>query len=309
MPAPTAAELAAVFPQGSLVTDTADKLFYAQDVHSAGPEPLAVFRPASIDELAKGMKAAAAAGLMVVPRGGGMSYTRGYVADAPGALIVDLGRMNRVLSVDETDMTVTVEAGISWGELHAALKPKGLRTMHWGTLSGINASVGGGFSQNGLFWGAAQGTMAPSAICFEVVLADGTSFQTGSGFVRPFGPDITGLFACDSGAFGIKAHVTLPLVREAPAFAYGSFAFDTPTDAFAAMSEVARARAPAQQKGLARQVRLHGRKKAPEAGIDHRRGDRIGAHHVQPPHLALCKHLLESPVYIHWQRHIHAERQ
>ena len=242
MPAPTAAELAAVFPQGSLVTDTADKLFYAQDVHSAGPEPLAVFRPASIDELAKGMKAAAAAGLMVVPRGGGMSYTRGYVADAPGALIVDLGRMNRVLSVDETDMTVTVEAGISWGELHAALKPKGLRTMHWGTLSGINASVGGGFSQNGLFWGAAQGTMAPSAICFEVVLADGTRFQTGSGFVRPFGPDITGLFACDSGAFGIKAHVTLPLVREAPAFAYGSFAFDTPTDAFAAMSEVARAR-------------------------------------------------------------------
>ena len=63
-------------------------------------------------------------------------------------------------------------------------------------------TFGGGFSQNGLFWGAAQGTMAPSAICFEVVLADGTSFQTGSDFLRPFGPDITGIFAADCGALG-----------------------------------------------------------------------------------------------------------
>lgn len=237
-----AADLAAAFPAGALLTDRAECRYYAQDVHSPGPEPLAVFRPASIAELAQGLKAAAASGLAIVPRGGGMSYTRGYVADQPGALLVDLGRMNRVLAIDETDMTVTVEAGITWAELYAALKPKGLRTAHWGTLSGIRATVGGGMSQNGLFWGAGQGTMAPSAITFDVVLADGSIFTTGSGFLRPFGPDITGLFACDSGAFGVKAHVTLPLVRESAAFAYGSFAFDTPETAFAAMSEVARAR-------------------------------------------------------------------
>lgn len=236
--APTRLEDA--FPAGALITDPADCAFYAEDVHSEGPAPLAVFRPGDIDELAAGLAEAARRGLVIVPRGGGMSYTSGYVADAPGALIVDLGRMDRVLAIDAEDMLVTVEAGCSWAALHAALKPLGLRAPLWGTLSGVKATIGGGMSQNGLFWGAAQGTIAASAVRFRVVLADGRVVDTGSDFMRPFGPDVTGLFAADAGAFAIKAHVTLPLVREAEAFGYLSFAFDRAPQIFAAMSEVAR---------------------------------------------------------------------
>jgi FAD/FMN-containing dehydrogenase len=234
-------DLTSLFPAGTLITDPAECAFYAQDVHSTGPQPCAVFRPGSINELAAGMRAAHGEGLAVIPRGGGMSYTKGYVAPDAGALVVDLGRMDRILDVDPVDMLVTVEAGCTWASLHDALKPLGLRTPLWGTLSGIKATVGGGMSQNGLFWGAAHGTIAASAIRFEVVLADGTVLTTGSEFLRPYGPDLTGLFVADAGAFGIKAHVTLPLIREAEAFAYGSFAFDTPEQIFAAMSEVARA--------------------------------------------------------------------
>ena len=40
--------------------------------------------------------------------------------------------------------------------LYEALHPKGLRTPLWGTLSGLYASIGGGMSQNGLFWGARE---------------------------------------------------------------------------------------------------------------------------------------------------------
>jgi FAD/FMN-containing dehydrogenase len=234
-------DLTGLFPPGSLVTDPVDRAYYAQDVHTAGPEPVAVFRPANIDELSAGLRATAEQGLTIVPRGGGMSYTRGYVAPESGALIVDLGRMDRILSIDPVDMLVTVEAGCTWAAIYEALKPMGLCTPLWGTLSGIKATIGGGMSQNGLFWGAAHGTIAASAIKFDMVLADGTVLSTGSDFLRPFGPDLTGLFAADAGAFGIKAHITLPLMREAEAFAYGSFAFDTPDQIFAAMSEVARA--------------------------------------------------------------------
>jgi len=234
-------DLCDLFPAGALVTDLNECAFYAQDVHSAGPQPCGVLRPADIGELSAGLKAAHARGLVIVPRGGGMSYTRGYVADAPGALIVDLGRMNRVLSVDPVDMLVTVEAGCTWALLYETLKPHGLRTPLWGTLSGIKATVGGGMSQNGLFWGAAHGTIAASAISFEVVLANGRVLTTGSDFLRPFGPDLTGLFAADAGAFGVKAHITLPLMQDVEAFAYGSFGFDAADQIFAAMSEVARA--------------------------------------------------------------------
>jgi FAD/FMN-containing dehydrogenase len=228
------------FPAGSIVTDPEDRAFYAQDVHSEGPLPVAVFRPASIDELSTGVAEAGRRGLVLVPRGGGMSYTSGYVADAPGALIVDLGRMDQILEINAEDMLVTVEAGCTWAALHDALKPLGLRPPLWGTLSGVKATVGGGMSQNGLFWGAGQGTIAASAVRFRVVLADGRVIETGSDFLRPFGPDVTGLFAADAGAFGIKAHVTLPLVHEAAAFGYLSFAFDSAAQIFAAMSEVGR---------------------------------------------------------------------
>ncbi len=232
--------LANMIAPDALITDPAECAFYAQDVFTAGPPPCAVFRPRDIDELADGLKAAATLGLDIVPRGGGMSYTGGYVAPNAGALIVDTGRMSRILEIDPIDMTVTVEAGCSWNELYETLHPSGLRTPLWGTLSGIKASIGGGMSQNGLFWGASKGTIAGSALSMTVVLADGSIVHTGNGFLRPFGPDLTGLFAADAGAFGIKAHVTLPLIREAEAFVYGSFAFETPPDYCAALSEIAR---------------------------------------------------------------------
>jgi FAD/FMN-containing dehydrogenase len=238
------------FAPEALITDPAECAFYAEDVFTAGPAPLAVFRPANIDELARGVAKATAAGIPIIPRGGGMSYTSGYVAPEAGALIVDLGRMARILDINQTDMTVTVEAGCSWNALYEALRPLGLRTPAWGSLSGIKASIGGGMSQNGLFWGARNGTMAQSALSYDVVLADGCVVRTGSGFLRPFGPDLTGLFGADAGAFGIKAHITLPLVHEAEAFAYGSFAFDAPPHYCAAMSEIARRRLASESFGF-----------------------------------------------------------
>jgi len=224
----------------ALITDPAELRYYSQDVFSTGPTVLAVFRPSDKEMLARGIAAATSAGVAIVPRGGGMSYTGGYLAPTAFALLIDTAAMNRILEINEEDMTVTVEAGCSWEQLQSALKPKGLRTLAWGTLSGIKATVGGGMSQNGVFWGASGGTIADAAISFEVVLADGAIVATGSDFFRPFGPDITGLFAADCGALGVKATITLQLVREGAAFAYGSFAFADAPAYFGAMSAIAR---------------------------------------------------------------------
>ena len=226
----------------SSITDPAALALFGQDVFSRGHTPAAIVRPATVGQLCAAVARAHAAGQAVVARGGGMSYTSGYLPDEAGALLIDMGGLNRVVSINEADMMVTVEAGCTWADLYAALHPRGLRTPLWGTLSGIRATVGGGVSQNGLFWGANRGTMAQSALSFDVVLADGTLLATGPKVVRPFGPDLTGLFASDCGAFGIKARVTLPLEYDAAAFAYGSFAFETPAGFAAAVSEIARRR-------------------------------------------------------------------
>ncbi len=232
--------------ESTLLTDAESLSLFSHDVLSRGAKPLAVFRPTSVEELAAGVGAATKMGIAIVPRGGGMSYTGGYLYDGGPHILVDTSGLNQILDINETDMTVTVESGCSWDKLFRTLKPMGLRVYSWGTLSGIRAAIGGGMSQNGIFWGARNGTVVDSAVSFDVVLANGTIVSTGSDFFRPFGPDLTGLFAADCGAFGVKARVTLKLVREATAFAYGSFSFDTHDGLYGAMSAIARAELAAE---------------------------------------------------------------
>lgn len=242
--------LAQVVGGDALITDSAELRYFGQDVFRVGAPLLAVFRPTNKEMLSCGVAAATARGIAIVPRGGGMSYTGGYLAPAPGALLIDMGAMSRVLDIDADNMTATVEAGCTWADLRLALQPHGLRALAWGTLSGLKATVGGGMSQNGVFWGARDGAIADGALSFEVVLADGRLLSTGSAFFRPFGPDITGLFAADTGAFGVKATVTLQLVREGVALDYGSYSFDTAEAFFAAISGVARQGLAAENFGF-----------------------------------------------------------
>lgn len=236
--------------ESALSREAAELAYFEHDVFQKGAPLLAVFRPTDIQTLARGVAAATARGIAVIPRGGGASYTGGYLASSPGALLIDLSAMNRVLDVDPVNLTAKVEAGCTWADLRRALEPHRLRALAWGTLSGLKATIGGGMSQNGVFWGARDGVLVDGALSFEVVLASGRVLSTGCGFFRPFGPDLTGLFAADTGALGIKATVTLQLVHEAEALAYGSYTLPTAAGFFAAMSAVARERLAAECFGF-----------------------------------------------------------
>jgi FAD/FMN-containing dehydrogenase len=232
--------------------DEYSRSYYSQDVFTKDKPALAVVRPANKQELSEAVGAATAAGLTVVPRGGGMSYTNGYVPVNDNSVIIDMGRMDKILEINQQDMYVTVECGCSWKKLHEALKGTGLRTPYWGTLSGIYATVGGGLSQNSIFWGSGQfGSAADSVVGLEVVIADGTIIKTGSGaqlnstpFFRHYGPDLTGLFTCDNGALGFKAVATLRLIPDLPTKGYLAFDFKSAEACLESMAEVSR-------KGLA----------------------------------------------------------
>lgn len=225
-----------------VLTDTASLDFFAHDIWSRGADLAAVVQPADKHQLAAAIGAATSAGHAIVPRGGGMSYTGGYTQQAAGSVLFDLAKMDRVLAINETDMTVTVEAGCTWKTLNEALAPKGLRTPMWGTLSGIKATIGGAMSQNAIFFGTGQhGTAVKNVLALEVALADGTLMRVGCDYVRPYGPDLVGLFLADTGALGIKATITMQLVPEAIGHGYATFAFDAHDQWIAASSAISRA--------------------------------------------------------------------
>jgi glycolate oxidase len=241
-------DLRAIVGESGLLTDAHSCSLYAQDVFTKDIPALAVAIPNNTEELSKVVKTATEAGNAVIPRGGGMSYTSGLIPINSSTIMVDMSRMNNVVEINQEDMYVTVECGCTWKALHEALDGTGLRTPYWGTLSGIRATVGGGLSQNAIFWGSGQyGTAADSVIGLEVVLSDGSVIKTGSGaqvnstpFFRHFGPDLTGVFTCDNGALGFKAKATLRLIPELPAKEFIAFDFKKGEDAIGVMSEISR---------------------------------------------------------------------
>lgn len=247
-------QLIAIFDQilgsDNYITDVEECTYYSQDVYSAAPYVTqAVLRPGNIDELAAAVKEATAAGYALFPRGGGVSYTSGYLPSVEKSMTIDTGRMNRIMEINTNDMYVTVECGCRWVDLYEALKKDtGLRTPFWGTLSGITATVGGSLSQNSIFFGSGHhGTAADSVTSLQLVTADGEVITTGSAavkggnpFFRHYGPDLTGLFIGDAGALAIKATITMRLMAQTPHKAFGSFNFASYDHMFAAMAELSR---------------------------------------------------------------------
>ncbi|MCC2976538.1 FAD-binding oxidoreductase [Sphingomonas sp. PL-96] len=206
----------------------------ATDVFRAGAMPVAVVRPGSVEALQRVVELAASEGVRFTVRGGGASYTDGYSARDAGQLLIDLGALDRILTINSVDGYVTVEAGVTWAALRDTLAAQDLRTPFWGPFSGLAATVGGSMSQNTISHGsAAYGISADSVLSFDVVTADGSILSTGPAavgakpFMRHFGPDLTGLFTGDCGTLGIKARITLPVIARRPTHRPISFAFET----------------------------------------------------------------------------------
>lgn len=241
-----------------VLDDGATRQYYAHDLFWHGEPPACVVRPGDAAQVQAVVKLAAEAGRPLVPRGGGMSYTGGYVADDKRAVLLDLAGMNRVLKIDAVNRCVTVEAGCTWAQLQEVLAPMGLRTPYWGPLSGLRASVGGTVSQNSVFFGSVRhGSAAETVLGLEVVLADGQRLVTGSAgrhhgipFARWGGPDLTGLFIGDVGALGIKVAVSLRLITPAEAVGYASYGFADFAAMLGAQADLVRAGLGAETFGI-----------------------------------------------------------
>ncbi|MAF82730.1 MAG: FAD-binding oxidoreductase [Gammaproteobacteria bacterium] len=251
-------QLRAICGAEHVLTDDADREFFAMDVYRSRELPLAVVQPGSVSELQDVARIASAAGVALVPRGGGASYTDGYLPATSNSLLIDTERMNAIVETNTEDMYVTVEPGITWAEMTAALAEQGVRTAFWGPFSGLRATVGGSMSQNAVSLGSGNyGCSADTALSFDIVVANGEILSTGSKamdkaspFFRHYGPDLTGLFTGDAGAFGIKARITLRLIQVPACSGTASFGF-THFDAMAdGMTNAARTGAAADCFGL-----------------------------------------------------------
>ncbi len=233
--------LAAIVGDQHVITDKAERSVYSNDIFFWDDSAVAdvVVQPGSPEEVASLVTAAAELNLYISIRGGGMSYTKGYVPAEQGCMLMDLRRLNRIREINVTDRYIVVDAGCTWISVADALKEHDLKLDFPAPFSGLYSTVGGAMSQN------VPSTMK-GVLGLEVIRADGTMVRTGSWgrsdedtpFFRDYGPDLTGLFLGDTGSFGIKTGISLHISKKVGVTVHGSFAFETYEDMAETMIEL-----------------------------------------------------------------------
>lgn len=224
--------------------DEAERRFASQDLFFEGIVPLAILSPASIGEVVSIAQWCSSNQVAICPRGGGMSYTEAFQPQHERSVILDFSRLAQIREINPVDGNVTVEAGCTWSVLDVELAKHNMRARFWGPMSGGTATIGGSLSQGSVTFGSGEAGASANAVkSFEIVTGTGEIIRTGSDgsagtgpFNRNYGPDMTGIFANDAGALGIKTAATLE-IEPRPELVNGlSFAFDD----FNAMADMLR---------------------------------------------------------------------
>lgn len=176
------------------------------------PEFDAVVRPADVESLQKCVRLAGTHGLDIwsTPNATG----NGAQIGRPGrpGIVIDLRRMNRILSVDTKSACALVEPGVSYRQLHAHLAKQ--RVGFWvDSDRDAGNSIAGSLCSRQVGY-TPYGDHLLMQCGMEVVLPDGERLRTGMGalpgsdtwqlFKYNFGPYLDGLFTQSTLALPVK---------------------------------------------------------------------------------------------------------
>jgi len=227
---------------------------YARSTAPGGTRPLAVLYPGSTEQVLQVVQIASRFGIPLYPISKGRNWGYGDAcAPTEGQVIVDLGRMNRIVEVNTRLAYAVIEPGVTQGQLSDYLREH--KTGLWvdSTGAGRDASLVGNTLDRG-FGHTRYGDHFLTTCGMEIVLADGRVLQTGFGhyanaraahvYRYGVGPFLDGLFAQSN--FGIVTQIGLWLMPEPEAFC--SFYFSAPNESD--LSDIVDRLASLRQQGL-----------------------------------------------------------
>jgi 4-cresol dehydrogenase (hydroxylating) flavoprotein subunit len=179
-----------------------------------------ILRPANRDQVQACMRIAGKHGVSVYPVSSGKNWGYGSrVPTADSCAILDLGRMKRILDFNEELAYVTVEPGVTQGQLSEFLRERGSSLWMDSTGASPDCSLIGNTMERG-FGHTPYGDHFANVCGLEVVLPTGECIETGFSRSRGaaaasvyrwgVGPSLDGLFSQSN--FGIVTRMTVWLM-------------------------------------------------------------------------------------------------
>jgi FAD/FMN-containing dehydrogenase len=172
-----------------------------------------VVRPANTAEVAAVVKACVEVGVAIVPQGGNTSLCGAATPDGEGrAVVISLSRLNRIVSVDPQNNTISVEAGCTLAAVQEAARAAD-RLFPLALASEGTCQIGGNLSTNA---GGVQvlryGNTRELTLGLEVVLPNGEIWDGRRGLRKDnTGYDLKHLFIGAEGTLGIITGAVLKL--------------------------------------------------------------------------------------------------
>ncbi len=210
-------ELVSIVGPKHFLDDATNLMSYSYDATPVVQSlPDGVIFPATTEDVAKIVRVCASHAIPIVARGAGSNLCGGTVPVA-GGLVIAMGRMNRLIEIDQENLTATIQPGLNTKEFHTRVEQAGLfyppdpSSMVICTMGGNIALGAGGLR------GLKYGTTKDYVLGLEAVLANGEVIRTGGKLVKDVaGYDLTRLLVGSAGTLAIITEATVKLIPQAP---------------------------------------------------------------------------------------------
>ncbi len=174
--------------------------------------PFAVLFPENTEEVSRITTLANELEIPLYPRGSGTSISGGPVPVDKG-VVISFERMNKILEIDEENLTALVEPGVVVGVLDREVRKSGL--MYPPDPGSVNvATIGGTVAENaGGLRAIKYGVTEHYVLGIEAVFPDGEVFNYGGKCIKNVtGYNFKGLFTSSEGTLAIFTKILLKLL-------------------------------------------------------------------------------------------------
>jgi len=231
-------ELRSAVGAGALITAESQLQTYECDgLTNFRVLPGAVVLPRSTEEVQAVVRVCARYKIPFVSRGAGTGLSGGALP-AEGCVVISLARMNRILEVDIPNGYVVVEPGVINSHVTQRVAAEGYFYAPDPSSQSV-CTIGGNVAENS---GGAHclkyGFTVTHTLALEVVLPNGDLAHFGSAAPDAQGYDLAGVFVGSEGTLGVATKITLRIVRRPEMVQTLLAAFDTPSAAGQAVSDI-----------------------------------------------------------------------